>query len=150
MASETYLLKEEPVKRPAGVTIFAVMSILSGTSASVHGLLTIGSVFSSGVPSTSPTTSLWLELLPGIGRLVLGGIFALIGIGLWRMQRWARSAFIGWTMLWCMVLIGFLVLNEIGTEIWMPPTLFVLLLLAYGALSLCYVVQRGVKDAFRT
>lgn len=139
------LLEGDPVKRPNGVTFFALAGALSSISATLYGLLTI-----LGAPPTFTTTRLWLKLLLGMGELALGAFFALMSIGLWRLREWARRAFMGWTVVGCIVSTGCLALKQFLVEIWTPEIWFVVVLLSYTGLCLWYMGQPGVKEAFHS
>jgi len=135
------------MKRPFGVAVLAVVGILSGVYGFASGLLLVRrswALMEILVPNEPRT---WGVLAVGL-PCVLGIIYTVTGIGLWRLRKWAR----GVVILWAILAIGTAVLNVIlktfNPDRWVPPLWLLLPVVGFYGLCLAYMFTRKVKQAF--
>jgi len=96
-ASELLIgLKESIAKRPIGIIALAVLFISVGLVSLMTGLGVMRKVFFAYWIPQPRYWSVWLMLLWGMLNCVLGVIPLTIGIGLWKLWKWARDVFIFW------------------------------------------------------
>jgi hypothetical protein len=143
--------EELKMQRPTGVTILAVLAFLAGGFLVVAALLSLlgGAVVSS-------LGSSGIGMMAGVGAalfavffLILAAVEVVIGIGLLKLQNWARIVTI--------VLVGLSLLGSLGS-IFNPFghahiffLLFLIRRLVFAAIDvwiLWYLFQPNVKQAF--
>lgn len=130
------------MKRPLGVTILAVLALVAAV-AELAWATTLGWGGERGIPGEA----WWITAIAPLARVLLGLLYAFIGIGLWRLRRWARGVVIvlsalaigsaAFSVVWGRQLTGF----------WVP----LWLLLPVGAIyALClgYMFTGKVRQAF--
>lgn len=113
--------KYRPIKRPAGVTIIAVLNLLAGALAILGGLSWF--VTMAEVVDDSPIAIIGI----GLGYIVVGGGWMAAGIGLLKFRSWGRTLQI---ILSCIGLVGFPILTVVS------------------ALVLYYLFRPGIKLLF--
>jgi hypothetical protein len=129
-------------QRPIGVTILAILAIITGLIGLMGGcLLTgfgsivgpIGAIFGGGQLGASAFAA-------GCGSLIGAVVWLAVGIGTWRLQPWA----------WILGLIGVaisVVSHVLG--LLQGESLFIgLLSLALPVIILIYLLSPGVRQAF--
>ena len=130
------------MRRPLGVTILAVLALTAAVAELVWAI-TLGWGAERGIRGEA----LWITAIAPLARVLLGLLYGLIGIGLWRLCGWARRVVIAWSAL----AIGAIAFSVVWGR---RPTgfslaLWVLLAVAgYCALCLGYMFTRKVKQAF--
>lgn len=76
--------------RPLGITILALLAILSGLFAVCAGLVAFGAFGVGVLGSLLGAGSGGGALIGGIYGVVWGSVSILLGLGLWQMRSWAR------------------------------------------------------------
>ena len=125
------------MRRPLGVTILAVLTLIAAIAEWVWAATS-----GWGIERFMGGESWWISLIGPLARALLGLLYGLIGIGLWRLRKWARGAVIAISSL----AIGGVVFNAIlgqSLSLW-------LLLPVAGIYALClsYMFTRKVRQAF--
>jgi hypothetical protein len=135
-----------PKQRPMGVTILAVLWFVTGASDAVGILYMVFEMFSpKNIGGAIVYIGLTIYLLFLASILVAkAALFVMAGIGLFKLQNWARLLSIG--------LIGFLVLMlapALLTSVAHPArSLGLLMALALGIWLIVYFFKPHVKQAF--
>ncbi len=143
------------MKRPLGVGLLAVLAIASGVSGILYGLglFFVDFVLLGRQPPgreifalTRPTAWVWAVETAGV-PCGLGIIYAAVGIGLWKLRRWARGAAI------LLLILNIAVLAALATSLWTLSgfweDLWLLLAIAgFHGLCLGYMFMGEVKRAF--
>jgi hypothetical protein len=80
------------MSRPAGVTVIAVLAAFTGIADVVAAGLSVGRISLPGVGGFADTFAV-------IGALVLGIVWALVGLGFWQGSGWARIVGLVWATL---------------------------------------------------
>jgi hypothetical protein len=138
------------MERPTGVTILAVLYFLGAAFAGLFGLLFFvgGSMLSGMARSGGPGTGLF-----AMGGAVVGGVFLIIavldlilGIGLIKLQNWARIVAIVFTAIG--VLFG--VFGLVGTlaHLVLFQLVIQFVILGLYVWILVYLFKPHVKEAF--
>jgi hypothetical protein len=148
------------MQRPTGVTFLAVLSFLAALNALIAGLLPLGAL--SFLPQFGTLVMLLFGMIAGCGSHILGALaliliplnlifvasfliavlYGAIGLGLLKLQNWAR---------W--LVIVFCTLELIGAVAGYAVPRFLLLRLgilsmAIDAAALVFLFQPKVKEAF--
>jgi len=121
-----------PARRPTSITVFAILNIVFGSLGLACGLCGVVGQAASGMMTTQSTGAKGQQFdteafkkhmereVPGYtivewGRLLLGIFLSLLllgsGIGLLKMQLWARLACMGYGVIQILVQLGVLVYN---------------------------------------
>ncbi len=131
-----------PKQRPLGVTILAALAVTAALG-EIAWALTRGSGTDRGISGES----WWIGAIAPLARALLGLLYFAVGIGLWKLRRWARGVVIGWS-----VLAMGAVLIIIGTNLWpteiMVSLWFLLIVAGLNVLCLRYMFTRKVKQEF--
>jgi hypothetical protein len=134
-----------PKQRPRGVTILAVLWFVTGASDAVGILYSVFKMFSPNIAGAIVYIGLtiYLLLLASV-LLAKAALFVIAGIGLMKLQNWARLLSIG--------LIGFGLLifaPALLTSVAHPArSLGLLMALALGIWVIVYFFKPHVKQAF--
>jgi hypothetical protein len=139
------------MQRPTGVTILAVLAFIAGAFLVVVALLSLlgGAVVSSlGSPRMGMVAGVGAAVV-AVFLLILAAVEVVIGVGLLKLQNWARIVTI--------VLVGLSLLGSLGS-IFNPFghmhiffMLFLIRRLVFAAIDvwiLWYLFQPNVKQAF--
>jgi len=123
---------DNKTERPLGISILAVLNILSG----IFFLFIWFAALSSGnIQSTPPAGSLIVQLAP------LQAVLAFVaGIGLWQLLEWARLLMIGRYI--------FLIAVTIFSSFSKALTGFDMMQILIGGAMIAYLMQPGVRQAF--
>jgi hypothetical protein len=93
-----------PTQRPLGVTLLAVLDMISGALLVLAAfvMLALGAVLGSAAGSTSPAAGFAGALFAVLGLVLIpvGALGAYLGLGLWRGRGWA------WTVSFAFALLG--------------------------------------------
>jgi len=138
------------VKRPVGVTILTVYWILSGAASFGQGLRMIWDVVLAG--DALPGERSWwglVLLLVNVFPCVMGVFGLAIGLGLWKLRRWARRLVIVLSGLGVGSVALTFVLRQV-TDRWVPPLWLWLPMAAFYFLCLIYMFSHDAKQAFST
>ncbi len=130
------------MKHPLGVTILAVLGLTTGL-AEIVWAMTLGWGTDRGIRQEVS----WITAIAPIARLLLGLVYALIGIGLWRLRRWAR----GVVILLSALAIGTMAIAVVwaGRLNGFSPLMWLMLPVAgFYVLCLSYMFTRNVRQAF--
>jgi len=137
------------MERPTGVTILSVLAFIGAGFCVLGalGLLLLGGVMASRM------TSMPIGMIGGIGAavasvffLVLAVVYVVLGVGMWKLQNWARVITI--------VLIGigllFQALGLLGALFHFHPILFFwrAIFAAIDVWIIVYLLKPHVKQAF--
>ena len=93
-------------KRPLGISILAILYIIGGLLSIAFGVLLelSGTAYLEGVPYASLITG-FITVIAVL--LILDGFFNIfIGVGLWKLKRWARICAIVFSILGILSIIG--------------------------------------------
>lgn len=140
--------------RPTGVTILAILCFIGAGFCLLGGLglLLGGSVVATminqqGANSGVASILAGLGALAGVCIIIVGGIYALVGFGLWKLKEWARMVSIILTAIGAVLnlpgLLTSLTHFNLGALIW---TLF---WLAIDVWIIMYLLKPHVKAAFQ-
>lgn len=135
------------MKRPVGVTIFAMLlmvaAILSVTLATI-------TAWDKGFRHGIPGEPAWIGVIPVVARIALGLIYGLIGRGLWNLRRWARGVLLLYTISGVIVAVAMLIISRIVPQmaLWTPPLWGWILFAGYPGLVVYYFMKREIKHAF--
>ena len=137
------------MKRPIGVTVVAMLAIVGGTYRFIQSLFwirsfseTIGNLVVFGEPKTW-----WFVLAVGIAP-VLSIISIAVGIGLWKLRRWARLLLIVFSVLALGTVSLVFILGPISVDFWLRNPWPLLLPVALYGFCLAYMFTDEVKRAF--
>ncbi len=130
------------MSRPTGVTILAILTLLGAVSEMVWAIA-MGWRTERG----NFGQALWISWIGPSARLLLGLLYGLVGIGLWKLRNWARHvvivlsaiaiAAVAFNAVWGRRLTGFSV------------ALWILIPVAgFYVVCLGYMLTRNVKQAF--
>jgi hypothetical protein len=135
------------MKRPVGVTIFAVLLMAAAVAHISLGTIT---AWDKGLEYRIRGEPPWVSAIPVVARIALGLIYGLIGAGLWNLRRWARGAFLLWTMSGATVAVVMLILSRAVPRLglWTPPLWIWILILVYAGMIFYYFMRTDVKRAF--
>jgi len=129
--------------RPVGVTVISVLFILATACLWTIGAIRLVAPRSISLMAGAPLM-FGLELAGPYMALLVGAGYALVGLGLFRLHRWARRL----TLLVLALGIGMLV-PQISAAQWGWPVLWYGLQIAMRAAAVWYLVQApAVIDAF--
>jgi len=151
------------MKRPFGVSVLAIIHFLEGLLFLFTGAilwLFAQLVADMGADALQAPDELSARMLPLIlefiqsGKLVavyalivvLAVVFAAVGVGLWRLQRWARLLTLGLTALRLLFLVPGLVVSLVQMDALLIGG-HALMLFVYGWI-VWYLFQAEVKRAF--
>jgi hypothetical protein len=86
--------------RPLGVTIIAILAILSGLGTLLKGLVILGlgggaALLISGVHPVAGIVVGWFALVIGIIAIVIGLFTLAFGVGAWTLKPWAWALGVG-------------------------------------------------------
>ena len=139
--------------RPTGVTILAVLNFFGALFCVLGGLVffvglgVAGLAVRGGRVGTGPVALLMgMGAVGGVICMVAAALSLIIGIGLWKLQNWARVLTIAFTCLGLLfsafgILTGLLHFHLI-------LAMFRMMFVAMYALILWYMFQPHVKQAF--
>jgi hypothetical protein len=139
------LMTTAPKHRPTGVTILAVLWFVTGASDAVGTLYMVFKMFSPNIGGAIVYIGLTIYLLLMASVLLAkAALFVAAGIGLFKLQNWARLLSIGF--------IGFGVLvftRALLTSVDRPArSLGALIAFALGIWLIVYFFKPHVKQAF--
>lgn len=134
--------------RPLGVTIIAILTWLRASVYVLGGLALIGvGHLSARLVSTVTTDSFFETLLSrvgktlGLGALLIAFVYLVIGVGLWMLKNWARTATLFLAGVWLLFgLVGLL----------RHPTPFHIFRVLVDVGILIYLMLPEVKRIFST
>jgi hypothetical protein len=134
-----------PKQRPTGVTILAVLWFVTGASDAVGTLYMVFKMFSPNIGGAIVYIGLTIYLLLMASVLLAkAALFVVAGIGLFKLQNWARLLSIGF--------IGFgllIVTRALLTSVAHPTrSLGAFIALALGIWLIVYFFKPHVKQAF--
>ena len=130
------------MRRPLGVTILAILAL---TAAVVE--LASAMTLSWGTERGTRGEAWWITAIAPLAHVLRGMLYGLVGIGLWRLRKWARGAVIAISSL----AIGGVVFNAIwGQSLtgFSVPLRLLLPVAGIYALCLSYMFTRKVRQAF--
>ncbi|HVB08069.1 MAG TPA: DUF2127 domain-containing protein [Candidatus Acidoferrales bacterium] len=136
--------------RPTGVTILAVLSFLGAglclLGAAGMFLLGTSGLATMGAQGRSMGPLAAMGAFAGIACLVLAVLYVVNGVGLWKLQGWAR-------MLTIILLVIGIVFGVLGIVRSLAPLmvgmlLFHVILIAINAWIVMYLFKPRVKQAF--
>jgi len=132
--------------RPVGVTIIAWLNWLRGLAYGFGGAVLLGFVHYGGRLLSAITHDTFLERFVsvvgkpmGVGLIILGLFWIILGFGLWARKSWAHSL----TLLCAVVWLLFAVLKVV-----VVPTPWRIVRLVVDAAIFLYLLLPGVKRAF--
>ncbi len=148
MATTPQMMQTQKV-RPTGVTILAVLYFVATACMLLLGVaLAVGMGFA-GVSSDQAGAGAFLAGLGIVGAVfmfIFGGLYGLLGWGLWKLKTWARLI----VLIFACILLGFGALGLFGSLLTMDMSSIAMgtLPLAINGLIVWYMLQPHVKAAF--
>jgi hypothetical protein len=135
-------------ERPIGVTILAVLFLIYGASYGVGALAGVPILFRGGAILIYPVQGLIVLLMVAFG-LAEAALLVAIGIGLFRLQNWARIlliVFIGFALLMAARALVFSASRALPALLSSPGPVLIVGSLFVGVLV--YLFRPHVKQAF--
>jgi uncharacterized membrane protein (DUF2068 family) len=124
--------------RPVGITLLALLAILSGIFALCAGLVAFGAFGVGVLGSLLGAGSGAGALINGIFGVAWGSVSILLGLGLWQMRSWAR---LGTIIVQAIVLLfGVFALIGPGSVPWINVIISVIII--------WYLMRSRVQTAF--
>jgi len=135
------------MKRPLGVKILAVFCVISGLCGTAAGAV---EAWRTVARSVELDLFAWVILLVWAVNSILGAMWIVIGVGLWKLRKWARRLVIVLSALAIGTVSVSLILKHFNPDSWMPAPWYLLLVGSPYSLFLIYMFSRDVKRAFST
>ena len=140
--------------RPVGVTILAILNFIGAAFCLLGGIaMILGGVFMATMLSQGQGSAGAAGILAGLGAaagvfiIIVGGVSALVGFGLWKLKEWARVVSIVLygisAALQLLGLLGSLAHFNAFAVIWS------VFWIAVDAFVIFYLLKPEVKAAFR-
>ena len=139
-------MAEATKRRPPGVTILALFCFIVGGSF-VFGMRFFGSWLSHPVAGFLINPIAGIVVIVGlVVALVQAGLFIVLGIGLLKMQNWARVSLI----LLSLIVLTFAVLGLVGSvmHVAVSSLASLVVVIAIAAWMLVYLSKPRVKETF--
>lgn len=137
------------MKRPVGVRVLATLSILSALFGVVQLCLSALGVEWLGMSHEQVGEPAWFGVVPAVARLALSGLYIALGVGLWRLRRWAPRVLVIGCLTGVAVSFGLPFVVGLLFERW-EASFFAFVLFSAAACFLClwYLGTPKVKRAF--
>jgi uncharacterized membrane protein (DUF2068 family) len=141
--------------RPVGVTILAILNFIGAAFCLLSGIgMILGGGFIASMLSQQGQGSAGAAgILAGLGAaagvfiIIMGGVSALVGFGLWKLKGWARIV----TIVLCGISAAMQLLGLLGSLAHFNPiaVIWTVFWLAIDALIIWYLLKPEVKAAFQ-
>jgi len=135
------------MRRPVGVTILALLAMLCGAPGFVWVLYLIWRVVyprEEAVPFQLTLFSLLMYAIPFTWCV----IYFVVGLGLWRLRKWARRLVIYLSALGIGFVAFSFIQKQFDSDFSMPPLWLLLAQVGFYGLCLGYMFTGDVKRAF--
>jgi hypothetical protein len=140
--------------RPVGVTILAILDFIGAACSLLGGIgMILGGGFIATMLSQGQGSAGAAGILAGLGAaagvfiIIIGGVFALVGFGLWKLKGWARIVsivlFAISAVMQLLGLLGSLAHFNVFAVVWS------LFWVAVDAFVIWYLLKPEVKAAFQ-
>jgi len=143
------------MNRPTGVTVIAILDFIGAAFCLLGGIgMILGGGFIATMLSQQGQGSAGAAgILAGLGAaagvfiIIIGGVSALVGFGLWKLKEWARIV----TIVFAGISGAFQLLGILGTlaHFNVLALMWGVFWLAIDALIIWYLLKPEVKAAFR-